>query len=132
MRHHTVTASICTRLALSVALALTALFAAGCDDSEGNYAHTPPPGQGSLIVDNNGWLNVSVFIDGVDYGDVRDGQWKAFDLEPGDYRVVLDEPNGDRSFRTDIDILQDRQTIMDNTGPGPGRDDLAVIVTFDK
>lgn len=100
-----------TRVVLPAAMLAGLLLASGCD-SEDDFDHTPAAGQGALIVDNQGVMDVDVFVDGALIGEVRDGDWKAFDLAPGVPRVVVDEDDGDRSFATDVDILEDRNTIL--------------------
>ncbi|MCE9614374.1 MAG: hypothetical protein K8T26_08860 [Lentisphaerae bacterium] len=112
----------------SGALLAGLLLASGCDTTE-DFDHTAPPGQGALIVDNNGEMNVSVYVDGVLIGEVNDGHWEAFDLTPGVPRVVLDETNGDRTFAADVDILEGRNSILDvSVG---GSDHLSVSLSID-
>lgn len=92
------------------------LCAAGCDlDDDNDRDHTPPAGQGALLVDNNTGDDIKVYADGVLLGKVGDYSDRAFDLAPGVYRVVLDEDDGSRDFRDDVDVLADRLTVLDVT-----------------
>lgn len=118
-----------SRLCAALTFCMVIAVSSGCDDSSSNFDHPTPAGLGTLVVDNGGPMNVSVFIDGIYSGETRDGHWDAFDLTPGLHRVVLDETNGDHSFRDDVDILDGRQTILDITGASGF--DLLVIQSFD-
>jgi len=89
----------------------TMVFATGCDDDD--VDHRPPPGKGALVVDNNSVARFQVFVDGEDRGRAGSFKQRAVDLDPGVYRVVLDEDDGDRSFRDDIDVLEGRTTVLD-------------------
>jgi hypothetical protein len=95
---------------IGIAVGLAAMLT-GCEDD--SFSHKPPDGQGCLIVDNCTSDRLKVFIDGFEatprvsaYDD------EAYDLNPGVYRVVLQERHGHRSCREDVDILEGRQTIM--------------------
>ncbi|MDD4869756.1 MAG: hypothetical protein PHR77_04285 [Kiritimatiellae bacterium] len=92
---------------------LMALVFAGCDDNDSYYDHVPPAGQGSLVVDNGTGDDISVYIDGVRMTGVDDGDAGIIDLAPGVYRLVLDSDHSERSYRADMDILQNRLTIME-------------------
>jgi len=85
------------------------ILASGCEDER--YSHHPPPGQGSLIVDNATGARIDVYIDGALAGDVRDGRDRAWDLRPGVHRIALRERDYGRYFGGDVDILPDRRTI---------------------
>ena len=118
MTFHVLKHNLSTRLmpACSALILAAALCSAGCEATEDDdYNHTPPAGQGSMIVNNDASRNVDVFVDGVLVGDTFDGHWRAFDLPPGVHRVVLQEINGDASFVGDIDILEGRLTILNIT-----------------
>jgi hypothetical protein len=114
---------------LSIALLSATALLTGCESDDDSFNHTPPPGQGSLIIDNNGDMNVTVYVDGVKLGETKDGKWSAFDLLPGVHRVVLDESNGDSSFFNYIDILEGQQTIL--TVTGSVGNELIVYLAFD-
>jgi len=88
------------------------LILTGCDE-EDYYDHSIPEGMGSLVVDNNSGDDISIFIDGVRVAGVDGGGWEVFDVAPGLYRVVLDSDDYDRSYSGDVDVLQDRLTILD-------------------
>jgi hypothetical protein len=98
------------------------------DDDEDLFDRRPPAGQGSMIIDNNTTSDIHVFINGESLPDTRDGKARAYDLNPGVYRVVLDQQGGDQTYRDDIDIIEGRNTILDVAfGPGSEYD---VIIFF--
>ena len=99
------------RAILTVACLLPALILTSCDD--GTYDHVPPAGQGSIIIENNSGEDTQVYIDGILFGTVRERKTRIFDMTPRTYRIVLDEDDGYRSYRDDIDVLADRLTVMD-------------------
>ena len=92
-----------------------ALFLAGCDWDDDDIDHNPPEGQGALIVDNNTASDIRVFINGERRGTSGEFDNSPFDLEPGVYRVVLDEKNGDGDFSGEIDIVAGQLTVLDVT-----------------
>lgn len=98
-------------------LALAALlpFASGCDwdDSDDHEDFTPPDGQGALRVANHTADDIRVYVNGEEKGTVSDYSDRAYPLDPGVVRVVLDEKGGDRSFRDEIDIIENRLTVLD-------------------
>jgi len=106
-------------------------FLSACDDDDDDFDHPPPPGQGSMIIDNHTDDDISVFINGLEVEETKDDKWRAYDLEPGVYRVVLEQQGGDHSFRGDIDILEGRQTILEVRFGGPEFTRYDVFVRFD-
>lgn len=82
-------------------------------DEDNDRDFDPASGKGAIVVDNNTGRNIIVFIDGVRQGRVGDFSDRAFELDPGVYRIVLDEDGGDRNYRDDIDVLVNRLTILD-------------------
>jgi hypothetical protein len=113
-------AALCGALLLGVA---------GCDDE--TFAHTPPAGQGAIVVDNDAYDAVRVYINGAEVGRVDADRWAAFDRAPGVYRVVLEETGSDRTYRDDIDVLAGRLTVLDVSVTVGDTDALYVVVTFD-
>ena len=94
------------------ACVLAALLCLGCEDDD-YLDHNPPPGQGSLIIDNRTSIDFDLFVDGEFTTEVKDGRERVLDLSPGIYRVVLDSDDDFYgSFREDIDILEGRLTIL--------------------
>ncbi|MFN2350454.1 MAG: hypothetical protein ABR497_00750 [Kiritimatiellia bacterium] len=91
-------------------LALALLCSSGCETD--SFRHNPPPGQGSLIVDNQTWDRLEVFVDGSETNRVGAYDYEYYDLDPLVYRVVLMGPSGRRSHRADLDILEGRKTVM--------------------
>jgi hypothetical protein len=114
-------------------LPLVALGVAGCDyDNDNDEDYEPPAGRGALLVDNNTSDEIRVYVDGEQRGRVDDYSDRPFDLEPGVHRVVLDQVNGDRNFRDDVDIIEGRLTVLDvQTDFDFGDDDYDVEIFFD-
>ena len=116
------------RLIAATMLALVAGLSTGCDDDDPD--HRPPAGQGTIYIDNNSSDTLRVFFDGEAQQDVRGWKERAYDLNPGVYRVVLiEKSDGDRSFRADIDVLEGRLTILDVSLGTPSR--YQVFLQFD-
>jgi len=114
-----------------VVVAACCLFGAGCDDGD-DFDHTPPEGMGSLVVDNDTFDDLRVFVNGAEIGRVTDGHEGFFDLEPGLYRIVLDDEDGDRSYRNDVDVLDGRLTILYVDEPLTSFDDsYRVVIAYD-
>jgi hypothetical protein len=102
------------KMLLGGVAALLGLFlVTGCDDDE--FDRNPPAGQGSLVVDNRTSDRIDVYIDGARMANVRSGKHRYYDLDPGTYRVVLNDDDARRSYADDVDILIDRLTVMDVT-----------------
>lgn len=96
------------------AIALLSAFTlfAGCETEDEDYDHVPSPGNGSLIIDNDSDSDMALFLDGSYTSSINDGETRIIDIAPGLYRIVLDENDGNRSYRSDIDILENRLTIL--------------------
>lgn len=92
-------------------LALAALMLAGCD--ENRYSREPPPGQGTLYVENYTGDRLHVYVDGVAQERVPRGKERHYDLEPGIRRVALDGDDIQRSWVGDVDVLEGRRTVME-------------------
>ncbi|MFO1491209.1 MAG: hypothetical protein U1F77_14390 [Kiritimatiellia bacterium] len=97
---------------LLLSLPLAVLASAGCDDADGEFSHKAPAGQGSLIVDNRTTARFEVFVDGEKLARVGSNNDRAFDLQPGVHRVVIDEDDGRRGEGNDVDILEGRLTVL--------------------
>ncbi len=82
----------------------------GCEYDE--FDHTPPADQGSLIVNNDSSDDIDIYIDGYYTNDVSNYDYEIFDLDPGVYRLVLDEEDGYRAFSDDVDVLEGQLTIV--------------------
>ena len=84
----------------------------GCHDD--TPSHKPPEGQGAIYIYNNTASDINVFINGERQPDrVKAYKKRAFDRDPGVYRLILDQHSGDRTFRDDVDVLEGRLTIVD-------------------
>jgi hypothetical protein len=92
-------------------LAAGPILLAGCD-SGGGYKHDPPPGEGCIIVDVQSSDIVHVYINGIYANDVGDYDYEAYDLDPGMYRVVLDQKNGSHSYSHDVDVIEGKRTVL--------------------
>ena len=116
--------------ALLPALLVGGFFVTACFRDD-RLDHRPPSGQGSIIVDNRTSREINVFIDGDEQSRVRARRWRAYDVDPGVYRMVLDERNGERNYRDDVDVLERRLTILDVTADPDRFDRFSVFVYFD-
>jgi hypothetical protein len=100
-------------LRILTAMALLTVFV-GCDDDDEFDDHDVPAGLGSIVIDNNTFTKIDIFLDGIDFGRVGDFDERFIDIEPGEYRLVLDEDgSGDRAVAMDVDILEGRLTVVD-------------------
>lgn len=67
---------------------LVALLCAGGCHEDDDHDHDPPPGQGSMIIENNTFNDISVFVNGAEQNETPEDRTRAYDLNPGVYRVV--------------------------------------------
>jgi len=104
------------------------LCLAGCDNDR--FDHTPPAGQGTLIVDNIIADDLLVYVNGRSVFDVSDYDHELVDLNPGLYRLVIDEKHGFHSYSGDLDILEGQLTVIEVKGYYSA-DDYDVRVYFD-
>ena len=65
-----------------------------------------------MVIDNNTGDDIDLFVDGERLTRVGDYSERVIDLDPGIYRVVLNEEDGDANSRGDVDILENRLTIL--------------------
>ena len=107
---------------------ILALGLCACDGDDWN--HTPPAGMGSIIVDNRTTDGVNVYLDGYYTNRVSDFDNEAFDLAPGIHRVVLDESHGSRNWRSDVDVLEGKLTVIE-VNNGFYSSDYDVRIYFD-
>jgi hypothetical protein len=96
---------------LGLAMALVALLAAGCDETR--YSRDPPPGLGTLYVENYTGDRLHVYVDGVQQESVPQAKQRHYDLEPGIRRVALDGDDIPRSWVGDVDVLEGRRTVLE-------------------
>jgi len=90
----------------------------------------PPAGQGSIYVNNLTSSELRVYIDGTEVGEVDDNGNRYYDVDPGIYRVILDEKGGDRTFRDDIDVVEGRITVLDVAFESFDDDEFDVEIFF--
>ncbi len=94
---------------------MTALIMfSGCDTDD-NRDYEPPAGQGALIIENDTGTDIRFFLEGVEQREVDSFDDRTYNLDPGVYRVVLTEEDGQRSYREDVDILEGNLTILNVT-----------------
>ncbi len=119
------------RLEVTAALALAAglLACAGCYDSN-STDHKPPDGEGAIVVLNNTFTKVDVFVNGTEKGGVNSGNNRAFDMTSGVYRVALTELDGNRSYAGDVDVLVSQDTVLDVTADPFNTSKYDVAITF--
>jgi len=99
----------------------------GCETDD-DPDHVPPAGSGAMFLENHTYEDIRVYIGGIDKGEVSDYSDRPFDLRPGTYRVVLDQEDTTRSWRGDVDIIENRLTVLDVTDD---YNDLDVVIYFD-
>lgn len=99
----------------AVALLAGTLPLVGCDDDDDDFDHDPPAGMGCIIVNNKTFDDIDVFINGSELKRVDDRDWEAYDLEPGVYRVFLNSHDNHRSDSRDVDVFENRRSMMDVT-----------------
>ena len=121
------------RLALGLTVGLLCLGLIGCDEDDDYLDHEPPEGQGSLIVVNESWDDLSLYLDGELTTKVTERSDRTLDMAPGVYRVVLMERRyGDRSYRDDVDILADKLTVLQVSETGVDTSgEYSVTLTFE-
>ncbi len=95
-------------LGLGLACGLTA-----CEDDDDDFDHDIPAGQGTLVVNNKTFHDIEVFINGFEVSKVRDEDYEFYDRDPGVYRVVLDEDDGDRNWYGFVDVVEGKKSILD-------------------
>jgi len=118
-------------LILCVLIAAAALATlTGCEDDDDDYDHNPPAGMGTLILENDTYDDVTVALDGRIQPEVREDSNRKYDLEPGIWRLVLDQQGGDQNWRGDVDIIEGHLTIV-NIGASSDPDDFFISVRFD-
>ncbi len=101
----------CRIYAISCVLCVAALSLESCESER--FSHEPPLGCGSLIVDNRTGDRLLVYIDGRSMDDVDRYDYEIYDMNPDVIRVVIDERNGFRNWRGDVDILEGQLTVME-------------------
>lgn len=99
------------RISLLLTLVAAALSTSSCETK--TYDHTPPPGKGSIVVDNNSGSDTELYLNGSFVGKAESGDVTVFDISPGQYRLVLAETDGYRNYRDYVDVLENRLTILD-------------------
>jgi hypothetical protein len=102
----------------------------GCEDSN-DYDHTIPAGKGSIVIDNKTGTDVDFFLNGILQIKVPNDSERYMDLDPGLYRMVLDEHNDYRSYSSDVDILDNRLTVVTIQTSAPDYYGYSVSIYFD-
>lgn len=110
-----------------LASALLAAVFVACDADK--IDHKPPEGKGSIVVDNNTARRFNLFVDGIDQGRIGSFKDRSFDFDPGVYRIVLDEDDGNLGYADEIDVLEGHLTVLDLGLRGlDGRLDVSVFL----
>ena len=101
------------RIALAAVLSAgTIFFAAGCEDDH-EYSR-PPVGFGRLVLENYTAEDIRPYVDGVARELVENGHDRAYDLAPGQHRVVLDQKGGTHLATVfEVDALENRVVIAE-------------------
>lgn len=84
----------------------------GCDEDRA-YDNKPAEGRGGLVVDNHTDEEMRVYIDGEKLGRVNPYDARYFEVEPGVQRVVVDADEYYRTWRDDVDVVEQRRTVID-------------------
>jgi len=84
-----------------------------CENNDDDFDHDIPAGQGTLVVNNKTFSDMQVFIDGFEVKKVSKDDYEFYDRDPGVYRVVLDEDDGDRNWYGFVDIVEGKKSILD-------------------
>lgn len=69
-----------------------------------------------MLVDNITADDLNVYVNGRSVFTVSDYDHELIDLNPGVYRVVVDEKGGYHSYYGDLDILEGQLTIIEVRG----------------
>lgn len=83
-----------------------------------------------MIVDNSTADDLLVYVNGRSVFTVSDYDHELVDLDPGVYRVVIDEKGGYHSYYGDLDILEGQLTVIEVKGYYSA-DDYDVRIYFD-
>lgn len=118
-------------LALVLAPVLAALFLTACEEYD-ESDHEPPDGQGAIVIKNHTYDDIEVFIDGIRAKDVNDDSNRAYNLAPGEYRIVLNEDDGPRDWSHRVDVLENRNTILNVSDEPFDHDGYSVTIDYDK
>lgn len=114
---------------LVLGLMAASFMTQGCTDT--HFDREPPEGQGTLYVDNRTSGTLQIFVNGESVDRVRGRRYRYFDLDPGVYRVALDDVDVRRSYAGDVDILLGRRTILDVTTDPADMRRLSVLSYFE-
>jgi len=108
-----------------------ALALSACEGDK-DYDRPVPPGLGTLMIDNETYDDISVFVDSEFQERIaREDHVTSYDFPPGVYRVVLEQRGGRDSYRGDIDLLPDRRTVIEVFPGDFDSDRFAVRIFFD-
>jgi hypothetical protein len=117
--------------AVAAAAVSMLVLSAGCNEDNSATDEPTPEGKGALVVDNRTGDRLSVFVSGVYTAAVAAASQTEVALAPGLYRVVVDQDDGPRSFRDDVDILRGRRTWLHVEESGTNGTAYAVTMEFD-
>lgn len=115
--------------ALAFAAALGVGLASGCEDDK--HDHDFVAGMGAICVDNETGNRLRIYVDGAEMQSVSAWKQRFFDLNPGLYRVVLDDDDAQRTWGGDIDVLDGRLTVLEARPAGSSGSDFVVWTYLD-
>ena len=96
-----------------VVLIFAGLFFIGCDEGgEGYEDHVPADGMGCLVVYNRTAVELSGYLDGLFISNIQSWEYELKDYEPGTYKVVVLQVDGNKNYTADVEILEGVLTVL--------------------
>ncbi len=85
----------------------------GCDESsEGYEDHVPADGMGCLVIYNRTAVKLSGYLDGFFISNIQSWEYELKDYEPGTYKVVVLQVDGNKNYTADVEILEGVLTVL--------------------
>lgn len=99
----------------SVILLATCLMMglSACEDDDDDFDHDIPAGQGTIVVNNQTSNDIEVYISGMEQNTAHQDDYEFYDRNPGIYRIILNEEDGDRNWYGFVDVVEGKKTILD-------------------
>jgi hypothetical protein len=93
-------------------LLITGIFT-GCDESsEGYEDHVPADGMGCLVIYNRTAVELSGYLDGFFISNIQSWEYELKDYEPGTYKAVVLQTDGNKNYTADVEILEGVLTVL--------------------